>query len=300
MAGLVVLLLAVSRDAREALRSLSTAAAAVDQRRDGLRLDAALAPKEAGGLVDSFNDLLDRMQSLSTRQRRFLVDVAHELGHALAIMRLRIEDLPPGDLRARLAGDLDRVGGRMTAMLALARLRQGLSTPEEVDLRRLARDVAADRAPLAVEAGCDLRFDADPNVPTVRTDRALLDGILCNLVDNAVAHAGAGATILVHVGTSGTVTVRDTGRGMPIDAADLGADAFRGGDPAGGPAAAGLGLGLALVRESAAAIGAAFEITATPGGGTTVRLVLPAEGPPDPEGGSERRDGPAPLLAAQT
>lgn len=291
--GLAVGLLAVSRDVRASLRSLSTAAAAIDQRQDGVRLDIGVAPAEAMGLVRSFNDLLDRMQTLSSRQRRFLFDVAHELRHALAIMRMRIDDMPPGELRARLASDLDRLGSRVVAMIALARLRQGLSAPEDVDLRQLAQDVVADRAPLAIEAGCDLRFEADPFPLTVRSDRALLDGILCNLVDNAVAHAGAGAVIVVHVAAPRTVTVSDTGRGMPADGPDPGHPFVRASAATGATGIAGLGLGLALVRESVAALGASFEIASRPGGGTMARVTLPSEGPSGRDATPAERVAPA-------
>lgn len=265
-AGFLLALAAVPKDIRLALSRLSDAAAAADPSGQGLRLDLALAPPEARGLAQSFNLLLDRLQEIASRQRRFLADLAHEMRTPLAIMRLRLDDLPGSATRASLILDLDRLGGRIDALLALARLRGGAPAAEKLDLADLARDIVMDRAPRAVGAGCDLAIEA-PASAEVLADRALGETALANLVDNAIAHAGPGASIVVRVLATGIIEVSDDGRGIPADLRDELLKPF-----VREKAGAGLGLGLALVNEAVRAMGGALELDQTPGGGMTARI----------------------------
>ncbi|MCA3364084.1 MAG: HAMP domain-containing histidine kinase [Roseomonas sp.] len=267
-AGFLLALAAVPKDIRMALSHLSAHAAATDPTGKGLRLDLDLAPPEARGLVNSFNILLDRVQELSSRQRRFLADLAHEMRTPLAIMRLRLDDLPASKTRASLVLDLDRLGGRIEALLALARLRAGAPAPERLDLADLARDIVMDRAPRAAAAGCDLAMEA-PSAALMRADRALVETALANLVDNAIAHAGAGACIVVRVPGPGIIEVVDDGLGIPADRRDDVLKPFVR-ESGGGQ----LGLGLALVSEAVKAMGGVLELAETPGGGMTARIRL--------------------------
>lgn len=268
LVGLVVALAAVPRDVDGALSRLSVAAATADPEGRGVRLDASLAPAEARGLVDSFNLLLDRVQELAARQRRFLADLAHELGTPLAIMRLRLDDLPASAARARLVLDLDRMGGRIEALLVLARLRAGTRSAEPLDLAEVARDVVMDRAPRAAAAGCDLALEAAS--AAVLADRALIETAVANLVDNAIAHAGPNACILVRVQPPGLLEVVDDGRGIPAGQRENLLQPFarlsEGGQ---------LGLGLALVGEAVTAMGGRLDLVETPGGGNTARIRFP-------------------------
>ena len=265
LAGLVVALAAVPRDIHRALSRLSVAAATADPEGRGVRLDASLAPVEARGLVDSFNLLLDRVQELAARQRRFLADLAHEMGTPLAIMRLRLDDLPTSETRARLVLDLDRLGGRIEALLVMARLRAGTPLAEPVDLADIARDIVMDRAPRAAAAGCDLALEATP--AAVLADCALVETAVTNLVDNAIAHAGPGACILVRVQPPGLLEVVDDGRGIPAGQRENLLEPFARLSEAGQ-----LGLGLALVGEAVAAMGGRLDLVETPGGGNTARI----------------------------
>jgi signal transduction histidine kinase len=265
-AGFLLALAAVPKDIHAALTRLSNTAAATDPTGQGFRLDLALAPPEAHGLVKSFNSLLDRLQELSARQRRFLADLAHEMRTPLAIMRLRLDDLPASKTRASLILDLDRLGGRIDALLALARLRGAAPAAEKLDLADLARDIVMDRAPRAAGAGCDLAIEVQAST-WVLADCALVETALANLVDNAIAHAGVGASIVVRVLATGIIEVSDDGQGIPANLRDELMKPFIREKEGGG-----LGLGLALVNEAVKAMGGDLELDDTPGGGMTARI----------------------------
>jgi signal transduction histidine kinase len=209
---------------------------------------------------------LDRLQELSARQRRFLADLAHEMRTPLAIMRLRLDDLPASKTRASLILDLDRLGGRIDALLALARLRGAAPAAEKLDLADLARDIVMDRAPRAAGAGCDLAIEVQAST-WVLADCALVETALANLVDNAIAHAGVGASIVVRVLATGIIEVSDDGQGIPANLRDELMKPFIREKEGGG-----LGLGLALVNEAVKAMGGDLELDDTPGGGMTARI----------------------------
>jgi signal transduction histidine kinase len=267
----VAALIAVPRDVTRALEKLSKTAASGNPEDPEFRLDTSLAPPEVSGLVRSLNLLLDRLQELSQRQRRFLSDVAHELRTPLAIMRLRLDDLHDSDNRVQLMLDVDRLDGRIEALVALARLREGLQVPQIVDLVHIAREIVIDRAPRAMAARCDLSIDVQ-GAAMVLADRALIETAATNLVDNAIAHAGAGASIIVRVQTEGILEVIDDGRGIPSDRRTEVLQPFTRDSEAGL-----LGLGLALVNEAVLAMGGTFTLVETEGGGTTARLHIPSQ-----------------------
>lgn len=95
-----------------------------------------------------------------------------------------------------------------------------------------------------------------------------------NLVANALRHTPPGGRVTV-TGAGGTLTVADTGEGIP--AADLPYvfERFRRADPSRSRATGGSGLGLAIVRQIVEAHDGTVELGSTPGVGTTVALWLP-------------------------
>jgi CheY-like chemotaxis protein/anti-sigma regulatory factor (Ser/Thr protein kinase) len=118
----------------------------------------------------------------------------------------------------------------------------------------------------------------------VDADRARLDQILSNLLDNAVKFTPAGKRITVTVGPQGEMAllrVSDEGEGLPPDSAERMFDLFVQGERGLDRAAGGLGVGLALVKRLTEMHGGTVSaMSAGPGRGATFTVLLPAVLPP--------------------
>jgi two-component system sensor histidine kinase KdpD len=111
-------------------------------------------------------------------------------------------------------------------------------------------------------------------------DPGLLERAMANLVENAVKYSPSGTPVLVAASALADrveVRVVDRGPGVPDEAKDRIFEPFqRYGDA---PRGAGVGLGLAVARGFAEAMGGTLAAEDTPGGGLTMVLTLRAAGP---------------------
>jgi hypothetical protein len=121
-------------------------------------------PREIVPLVDAFNAAVRRIGESYDAQDRFLVGAAHELRMPIAILATRIADLPPGQVRSRLQRDLGRLSNIAEQLLDLQRLDHHRSQHQRIDLAALTGEVAADVAPLLIDAGYEFAVEA-PDAP---------------------------------------------------------------------------------------------------------------------------------------
>ncbi|MDX3129549.1 ATP-binding protein [Streptomyces europaeiscabiei] len=124
------------------------------------------------------------------------------------------------------------------------------------------------------EGSVDL--DIPETLPMVAVDRGLMERSVANVVENAVKYSPAGTPVLVSASAIANrveVRVVDRGPGVPDEAKDRIFEPFqRYGDA---PRGAGVGLGLAVARGFAEAIGGTLHAEDTPGGGLTMVLSVP-------------------------
>ena len=199
---------------------------------------------------------LERAEATSTALLRA---VSHDLRTPLSTIRASVDGLV-GDARlgeadraellASLDGSTDQLERLIDNLLDLSRISSGLLTPT-------VRDVSLDEVlPLAVAghpAG-SVELDLDEGAPFVRTDPGLLERVVANVVANAVRHsAGTPVRVDVHVRADEVVVrIADRGPGISEAARERMFEPFqRLGDATPG----GLGLGLAVARGLADAVG---------------------------------------------
>jgi two-component system nitrogen regulation sensor histidine kinase NtrY len=208
--------------------------------------------------------------------------VAHELKNPLTPIRFAVDRLrrtAPDELRETvevLAVESERLERIARAFAQFGRLPEGPRAPVDVGelVRYTARATVPVEMPLTVEVADD--------VPMVSGHLDALARAVSNVLINAVEACGStGRDGRVAVRVAGTkhrgrdaveVTVADSGCGIPHDRISRIWDPYVTSKPGG------TGLGLAIVRQTVAAHNGEVAAESVPGGGTTVRLILPADG----------------------
>jgi two-component system sensor histidine kinase TctE len=233
-------------------------------------IEESFIPQEVAPLVSSINDLLTRLKTSLTTQKRFLADAAHQLKTPLAGLRMQAElaqrETDPVEIRGSLqqiARSSARATHTVNQLLALARAETtGRTLPSaRIDLAKLVTSVVQDSVPRALEHGTDLGYEGPDSVPAdcmMDGNPTLLQEMVRNLVDNAINYSGRGGVVTARVlldRFSGVqiLQVEDNGPGIPENERDLVLQPFY---RALGTNVDGSGLGLAIVHEIAQQHGA--------------------------------------------
>jgi two-component system sensor histidine kinase CpxA len=234
---------------------------------------------ELGHLGHAVNRMAERLDTLVNGQKRFLGDVAHELGSPLGRLQVATEILETRAdpaLRAQVADVREEVQHMATLVNELLAFTKAGLRPRDAQLapvaltplvqRVLAREDPAQRVTATLAADLNVFADAE-----------LLERALANLVRNALRYAPAGAiTLAAHAaGPTATLTLADEGPGVPADALDRLGEPFFRPDAARSSEAGGTGLGLAIVRAGVAAGRGAVVFRNRSPHGLEVELSLP-------------------------
>ena len=230
-------------------------------------------PLEVVPLVDSVNDLLQRLHDSIATQKRFLADAAHQLKTPLAGLRMQAdlaqrEGTNTEDLKRSLA-QIGRSSMRAThtvnQLLALARAERAVPAMQGCNLVRIVTEVVQDCLPRAMDKHIDLGYEgAGASTPGVwlNGNVTLLTELVRNLVDNAINYTPSTSkqpgvvTVRVqadHFGQILLLQVEDSGPGVPLAERELIFQPFY---RALGSEADGSGLGLPIVMEIARQHGA--------------------------------------------
>ena len=243
-------------------------------------------PDELGELADSFNEMAGSLEATERRRLQLVGDVAHELRTPLTTLDGYLEGLEDGVIEPSEATWrlLRAETGRLTRLvndlseLWRAEARQLPLRIEAVDLAALAGEVVDRFRPLAAAGGIALVLRAGP--ATARADRDRVAQVLANYLSNALRHAPDGSVVTATTSASGgrvTLDVTDQGPGLAVEQLEAVFERFYRVDAARSRASGGSGIGLAIVRALAGAMGGrAWAESRGPGTGATFVLELPA------------------------
>lgn len=270
-------------------------------REEAARAELALQSEKllrANAQLVEMKDVLHRSARLAAAGQ-LAASVAHEVGtplHSIAwhVQALGEESSMTPEMQKRIAiidSEINRVVRSIKELLSSTRQRK--PNPARLPMDRLVQSVSALMEPSFVGKGVSLKVEVGADAPVVRGDTEQLQQVLMNLMTNALAATNAGQEVRITVGmraattdevgerrlagepavsTLVTVTVRDTGYGMPEEHQKRAFEPFFTTKAIGD----GTGLGLFLSREIVTAHGGSLSIESEIGKGTTVVISLPS------------------------
>jgi signal transduction histidine kinase len=273
---------AASRRARESYSEL----------REGAPVPDAImrdAPLVVGYELDGHRERLvyvrseaGHMAAYEELRAGFTAAVSHELRTPLARLLALLESalLDGADYDALIEqarAEVNQIGELIDDVLFLSELETGREVVGLGSTRALPilREVAVASAEQSVRAGVTIEIDGDETVELPLRPR-MIRVIASNLVENAIRHAGTGATArlaLTRVNGEVILEASDDGTGVPEDELTRLFERFYRTDRA--RASRGTGLGLAIVKHVVTSAGGTVEASGGPGRGLTIRCVFP-------------------------
>ncbi len=252
----------------------------------------------ASDLARTLSDLeaeRDKVASLLQSRRELVAGVSHELRTPVATIRATLESALTGQAEALPDGLWHDLAVVSNEVLRLQRLIDDLFILSQADAGGLqvecrAIDVAPvvqrlvdALAPLAWASGrVEVVADLPPDLPLAWADGARVEQILANLLRNAIRHTAPGGIVIAAaraVPEAVLLEVRDTGEGIaPEDLPHIWERFYRGAKRPSGDRA-GAGLGLALVKDLAEAMGGSVAVESKVGQGSRFTVGLPGARP---------------------
>ena len=242
------------------------------------------AHNEIGNLVGSFNQTLERLETLFTSQQRLLADVSHELrtpltvikGNADLMRRMNSLDMESLTSIDQEAGRLSRLVG---GLLLLAQAESGklALAMQRVELDLLLTEVFQE---MIVLAGNRVRVHLNEiDQVYVNGDRDRLKQVLINLVANAIQYTPQGGDIFLSLDTikeQARIICRDTGPGIPAeDLPHIFERFYRAEKSRTRGKTTSFGLGLSIANWIVERHGGRIEVNSREGVGTTFAIWLP-------------------------
>lgn len=229
-------------------------------------------PDEVVPFVTAVNDAMRRVNQSVAAQRRFLANAAHELRTPITILCSHIDNPNERTFIKDLKRDAKRIRTVVEQLLSAAQISHNKDALSEVaDLCSIVLTTVLDYMPLAVANDQNIELDRPKAPVLVRCDRYALERVVVNLIENACHAEPKGGTVFVRVFADAVVEVEDHGPGIaPDDREKIFEPFWRKSN-----SIPGTGLGLAITREIIECHNGAISIHETPGGGTTMRVVIP-------------------------
>lgn len=252
-------------------------------------------PDEVRSLANSYNEMVQKVQSSQQSQRDFVANVSHELKTPLTSIQgfsgaILDGTVAGGAALQKAAGiiktEADRMYRLVVDLLDLARFDAGTVSLERqaVDLESLLNRVGSQLIPQAVDAQVRFTLEIDP-LPTCVGDGDRLSQVFTNLVDNAIKHTRPGGFVrLTARNEGGTVRIEviDSGEGIPEEHLPRIFERFYKVDGARKKEIQpGTGLGLAIAQQIVLAHGGTIQVRSQIGEGTAFDVSLPVAQPDD-------------------
>jgi len=254
------------------------------------------AGDELDHLIDSFNQMTDRLHQSFEQIRRFSTDVSHELRTPITAIRGQLEVAlftaeTPEQYRESIINameDIEKLSSIVRALLLLSQAESGQVVLQKtlVNLADVVTEQVDQFQIPAEEKDVKLAASIEACAP-VEADHTQIDRLISNLLSNAIKYTPKGGSVRVVAGPAREpgwtkISVEDTGVGIPEENLPHIFDRFYRVRNAETNSIQGLGLGLSFVAWIVEAHGGRIDVASNSGVGTRFTVLLPA-GPETPE-----------------
>lgn len=273
MLGASLLLLAplvwwVARRITLPVRALADAARRVGAVEDGEVSFPIGGPSEIADTAEALNGMQARLSAHLAQRLRMLTAVAHDLRTPLTGLRLRVEGVS-GSEGERMVADIHRMETMISEVLAFSAANRNAEPAERTELRALVADcieAGMYESQVLLEDGAPVHCSVGP----IRLGRAV-----GNLLDNAMKYAGAAKVVVTAEGDAAVIEVIDDGPGVPEAELLAVVEPFYRAEGSRSRQTGGIGLGLAIARESVERDGGELSLCNHAPHGLVVRIRLP-------------------------
>ena len=250
---------------------------------------------EFGRLAGTINSMLDKLVEDITRLKKlervrseFLGNVSHELRTPIFAVQGMLETLLNGALEERDAArnfveralaNTERLNALLGDLIEISRIESGdmKMSFRYFNLNEFLSTITSDLRPRAGERNVTLVLQAPDDGLQVLGDQDRLKQVMVNLIENAIKYNRPGGEVVVSSDQAGeriTISVRDSGAGIPPEHLPRVFERFYRVDKERSRDAGGTGLGLAIVKHIVEAHGGKVEVRSEPGKGSTFSFDL--------------------------
>ncbi len=257
---------------------------------------------EIGQLARQFNIMASKVNEMNQRLTRFVADVSHELRTPLASMLIGIQSLQNYEMEPQqqkeFIDDINIQTQRMIYLvedlLELTRHQEVADIKDVVPLELVLEEVLETTEPRVQRKGLTLFREVEEELPCLEISGEGLKRVLFNLLDNAIKFTSTGGWLKVKTQTTShqvSISVEDTGCGIPQDALPYIFERFYRVDQARAREMGGSGLGLSICKEIVELYGGSITVASQENKGSVFSITFPVSPSIQPgyqaEGGSE-------------
>ena len=263
---------------------------AISEVKEGFTDEAISVPDydETEHIVDAFNDVLRRMRVLDNSRQEFVANVSHELKTPLTSMKVLADSLVmqenvPNELYKEfmvdIAEEIDRENKIINDLLTLVKLDKtdGKLNVESVDINALLELLMKRLRPIARQENIEVILESNRSVQA-GVDEVKMTLALTNLVENAIKYNKKNGWVRVTLDADHknfTVTVEDSGMGIPEESLERIYERFYRVDKSHSREIGGTGLGLAITRNIVLMHRGTIQVSSVEQEGTTFVVKVP-------------------------
>lgn len=272
------------------VRPLNKVTTAINEVAEGFSDKAISVPDyaETVHIIDAFNKLFGRMKVLDDSRQEFVSNVSHELKTPLTSMKVLADSLlmqtdAPAELYREfmedIAAEIDRENKIITDLLSLVKMDKKVKEMNitEVNMNDLTEVILKRLRPIARKRDIEVTFESIRPVKAT-VDEVKISLVLSNLVENAVKYNKENGWVKVVLDADHqyfTLTVSDSGVGIPGEDLDHIYERFYRVDKSHSREIGGTGLGLAITRNAVLMHRGSIRVESRPGEGTSFVVKIP-------------------------
>lgn len=259
------------------------------QRTEGV-LVVAMEVTDQVVMRQRLREQLDQLRQLDRMKADFISTMHHELRTPLSLITgfgANLADEILGTLNpeqhdavVKMLEGADRLAGMLNELLDVHDITSGQMNilPYAIELGPLVQGVAASFEAVCHERGLLLHLELPADLPAICADPNRVEQVLRHLLSNATKFTPSGGSVTISCQPSDhqvSLTIRDTGIGIPPEAVPRLFSPFYQVDSGMTRRFGGTGIGLFLVKRLVDAMGGTVRVESAPGKGSTFRICLP-------------------------